>query len=110
MGQLWVPGVEGPHDELVLRIHRQIRRFAEERGIPQAVVEIELRDGARFRLDSISPEPGYGFVTISPYGEEDTPAELIVPVGAIARIELYQADEPEPRFGFSLPDRSVPNA
>jgi hypothetical protein len=104
MRELWVPGMEGPHEDLVARLHRQIRRFADERGVAQAVVEVELRDGSRFKLDSISPEPGYGFVTISPHPDEDTPGELVVPLGAIGRIELNATDEPEPRFGFTLPE------
>ena len=104
MPDVWVPGVAGPYDDLVARLLRQIGRFAETRGIDKAVVEIELRDGARFKLSSLSPEPGYGFVTICPHAEEDTPGELVVPVGAIARIEFHAAEEPEPRFGFSLPD------
>ena len=107
MPELWIPGVAGPHEEFIARLHRQIQRFADARDIAQAVVEVELRDGSRFKLGSISPEPGYGFVTISPHPEEDTPEELIVPVGAIARVELYRADEPEPRFGFSLPEPSA---
>ena len=102
MPDLWVPGVAGPHDDFVARLHRQIKRFAETRGIAEAVVEIELRDGARFKLSALSPEPGYGFVTICPHAEEDTPGELVVPLGAIARIEFHADDEPEPRFGFSL--------
>ena len=108
MPDLWVPGVAGPHDDLVGRIHRQIQRFAEARGVAQAVVEVELRDGARFKLDSLSPEPGYGFVTICPHPEEDTPGELVVPLGAIARIELHASEEPEPRFGFSLGESAKP--
>ena len=97
--------MEGPHDEFVTRLGRQIKRFAEKHKIEQAVVEVELREGARFKLNSIMPEPGFGFVTICPHKEEDdTPGELIVPIGSIARIELYEADEPEPRLGFSLPE------
>jgi hypothetical protein len=57
-----LPGQAGPHEDLVARIHRQIGRFAQERGLEQAVVELELRDGSRFALDAILPEPGYGFV------------------------------------------------
>jgi hypothetical protein len=63
VSQLWIPGAEGPHDDFVARIHRQIGRFAQERGISQAAVEIELRDGWRFVVDALLPEPGYGFVT-----------------------------------------------
>ena len=104
MPELWLPGMAGPHDDFVQRVHRQIARFAEEHSVPKAVVEVELRDGSRYRLDAISPEPGFGFVTLRPHPEEDTPGELIVPVGAIARIELHSSDEPEPEFGFSLPE------
>ena len=103
MPDLWVPGLEGPHEDLVARVHRQIDRFARERGIAEAVVEVELRDGARFTIGAISPEPGYGFITLTPHEEEDAPTELIVPVGSLARIELYPAEEPRARFGFSLP-------
>ena len=104
MGDLWTPGKPGPHDDLVARIHAQIRRFGHERGIEQAVVEVEFRDGSRFELDAIMPEPGYGFVTIRPHpGDEDLPPELIVPVGLIERIELYAAQDRPSRLGFSLP-------
>ena len=86
------------------RIHRGIARFAERQGIAQAVVVVELLGGSRFTVDSISPDPGFGFVTISVHPEEDVPGELILPIGAIARIELHVAEEEEPRLGFSLPD------
>ena len=80
MPDVWTPGNAGPHEDLVGRIHSQIRRFASERGIEQAVVELELRDGSRFELDALLPEPGYGFVTIRPHaGDEDVPPELIDP-------------------------------
>ena len=61
-------------------------------------------DGARFTLDTISPEPGFGFVTLVPYrdaSEDDVPEQLIVPVGTIRRIELARAEEQRARFGFS---------
>jgi len=104
MSELWLPGVAGPQDEFVARLHRRIQRFAESRGIAQAVVEVELRDGARFKLDAVMPEPGYGFVTLRPHAdEEDVPDELIVPIGAIGRIELYATAEQEPKLGFSVP-------
>ena len=104
MTDLWIPGAAGPDSELVARLHRQIRAFADKRGLAKAIVEVELRGGARFQLDSLSAQPGYGFVTLCPQPGEDVPAELIVPVGAIARIELLAADEPDPRFGFSVPE------
>jgi hypothetical protein len=102
---LWTPGKEGPHEDLVDRIHRQIARFARERGIQQAVVELELRDGSRLALDAILPEPGYGFVTIRPHpGEEDAATELIVPIGLIQRIELYASQDKPSQLGFSVPN------
>jgi hypothetical protein len=105
MSELWTPGQGGPHDDFVARLHSQIRRFAVERGLEQAVVELELRDGSRFALDAILPEPGYGFVTIRPHpGEEDVAPELIVPVSLIERIELYSAQDKPSRLGFALPD------
>ena len=105
MPDLWIPGVAGPHEDFVARIHRQIQRFAQARGIEQTIVEIELRDGARYTVCSLSPEPGFGFVTLTldEHEDEDEPAELIVPIVTIDRIELYQAREPDTRVGFSLP-------
>ena len=108
MPELWVPGMAGPHEDFVGRLHRQIERFAQRHDVKQPVVVVELRDGSRFRAVSISPEPGYGFVTIAPHpGEEDLAGELIVAIGGLARIELYVADEAEPAFGFSLPSESA---
>jgi hypothetical protein len=102
---LWTPGRAGPHDELVERIHRQIARFARDRGIEQPVAEVELRGGSRFELEALLPEPGYGFVTIRTHvGDDDVEAELIVPVGLIDRIELYPAQHKPSAFGFALPD------
>ena len=108
MSDLWTPGRAGPHDELVERIHRQITRFARERGIEQPVVEVELRGGPRVELEALLPEPGYGFVTIRTHmGDDDVEAELIVPVGAIDRIELYAARDKPSAFGFALPEAAA---
>ena len=104
MTDLWTPGVAGPHDDFVARIHRQIEGFARERELERAVVELELKDGSRFELDAILPEPGYGFVTIRPHpGDDDIPSELIVPIAMIERIELYAAQDKPSRLGFSPP-------
>jgi hypothetical protein len=94
-----------PQEELVERLHRQIEVFAREAQGHRAFVEIELHDGSRFALDSITAEPGYGFVTLVPHPatDEDLPECLIVPVGSIRRIELGRAEEQRARFGFSLP-------
>ena len=116
MGEVWIPGAAGPATDFVTRLHRKIDEFVSRRGHEQAAVEIELHDGVRFTLHSISPEPGFGFITLCPYpedesrpwprGDGDTPVppdELIVPVGSIRRIELDRAEEERSQLGFSLP-------
>ena len=105
MTNLWLPGVEGPQDDFVERLHRQIERFARDHGVERISVEIELEGGSRFHLDQIAPEPGYGFVTLRPHPAEDPeiPDELIVPVVSIRRIELDDAHEQRRPFGFTLP-------
>ncbi len=90
----------GPLEELVGRIHRRIEAFAAEHEV-QAMVEVELSDGALHRLESISAEPGFGFVTLRPHTAEE-PQELIVPLGAIRQLTIGVA-EPEHKVGFSLP-------
>lgn len=105
MSGLWIPGMtSGAQDDFVDRVRREIERYASDVGVERAFVELELVDGARFALDSISPEPGFGFVTIVPHPalEEDLPERLIVPVGSIRRIELMRAEEQRGRFGFSV--------
>ena len=103
MPELWVPGYAGPLDDLVERIHRQIERFAAEAKVEHALVEIELMDGSRYAVESLSAEPGYGFVTLRPHPDDDVPDEVIVPVGSIRRLELSAAPETRGRVGFSLP-------
>ena len=103
MGEVWVPGASGPLDELVTRIVLRIQAFVEKHGTG-ARVEVELRDGATAVLESLSAEPGAGFLTLCPHGDDGGEEEWIVPVTAIARIVLRQAEEREP-IGFSLPDR-----
>ena len=104
MSELWLP-IGLSVDDLVDRIHRQIARFAEEAGVPNAVVELELRDGSRFVLDTLSPEPGQGFVTVRPHPEEAGELEeMIVPLATITRIRIAKPEDPETPFGFALPD------
>jgi hypothetical protein len=104
MSELWLPGGSSA-DDFVTRVHQQIARFQERHGVAQATVELELRDGARYELDELLPEPGYGFVTILPHAEEaGEPEELIVPLASVARIRLASADGDAGRFGFTLPE------
>ena len=114
MSALWVPGMAaGPLEEFIARLYRKIDQFAARRGHEDARVEIELVDGARFVVHSISPEPGFGFVTIAPYPEDEEkpwprapgeepvpPDEVIVPVGSIRRITLNDAADRRPPLGF----------
>jgi hypothetical protein len=98
--ELWVPGAAEPSlDDFVTRIHRQIEQYSATHTADRSHVEVELADGERLTLRSISSEPGYGFLTLSVEGEQ-----LIVPVGSIRRITLGPADE-DRRPGFALPER-----
>ena len=111
MPDLWIPGASQPSmDDFVDRIHKQVQRFAEERGVAEASMEVELHDGAVFHVRSLSPEPGFGFVTLCPYDEEDPAAgvttQLIVPVGSLRRITLAATEAPHAQFGFALPEAS----
>jgi hypothetical protein len=103
MSELWLPG--GPSaDDFVARLHQQISRFGATHALAQTMVEVEIRDGARLVLDSISAEPGYGFVTLRPHPQDDGELEeLIVPLASIAQIRLSPAEK-EAKFGFALPD------
>jgi hypothetical protein len=98
--ELWVPGsAEASSDALVERVLRQIERFAKELG-GEVQVEIELRDGSVIPLESILADPGYGFITLRPHGRRKE--EVVVPVGAIARLQLGLPEQ-HPPFGFSKP-------
>jgi hypothetical protein len=110
--ELWVPGAAAPSlDEFVVRVHRQIERFTATHGAERSLVEIELADGERFTLRSLSPEPGFGFVTLAVHQrDDDDPQELIVPIGAIRRIDLGPAEVGRAHFGFSLPDDGAEGA
>ena len=91
----------GPLEELVTRIHRRIGQFKDVHGVAEVAVSVELSDGALHRLAQISPEPGFGFVTLCPHCDGDDPQELIVPLGAIREIRLAAA-EPSMQLGFSV--------
>ena len=114
--ELWVPGAAGPSlEDFVIRLQKTIESFAQRRSWDQARVEVELHDGAHYALHSIRPEPGYGFLTLCPYPEDEekpwphggdgdgtcTPQELIVPVGSIVRITLGEIEQ-HASFGFSV--------
>lgn len=84
------------------RIERRVQRYTEEAGLERACVEVHLADGTRYVVEELSPEPGFGFVTIRPYPRDESPAEVIVPVGMIRKIELDRAEEQRAAFGFAI--------
>jgi len=105
--ELWTPIHEGPHEAFVERLYRAIARFAETAGVQTPLVEVELADTARFTVDRIEPEPGFGMVTIYVHAAHDPegPDAIVIPIGTIRRIELRGArDERAARFGFVVPD------
>ena len=106
MSQIWLPGHAGPLDDLINRIQRRVQRFAEAQGIERPAVEVELMDGALLALESVSPEPGYCFLTLLPYPDDegDPPYELVVPVGAIRQFAIRVPEPHRARFGFALQD------
>jgi hypothetical protein len=103
MSNIWLPGASGPLDDLIGRIQRRVERFAEQHGLERAAVEVELADGSLLQLESLSAEPGYGFLTLVPHPEEqgDAPYELVVPVGAIRQVAIRVPEPERGRFGFA---------
>jgi hypothetical protein len=85
-------------DEFVTRLHRAIAEISE-----QPHVEVELADGSRVAVESITAEPGLGFVTLHPHPVGERPDAVVVPLGAVRRIEISAASEAEPPVGFTLP-------
>ena len=103
MTNIWIPGAAGPVDDLLQRIQRRVARFAEAHGIERPTVEVELIDGALLVLETMSPEPGYGFLTLVPHPDEEggPPYELVVPVGAIRQLAIRVPEPAHGRFGFA---------
>ena len=106
MPELWIPGAAEPSlDDFVERVLRQIERYTASHAAERSEVEVELGDGGRLTLQSLSAEPGYGFVTLAVHDDDGCdPRQVIVPVNAIRRIDLGPAEADRARFGFALPD------
>jgi hypothetical protein len=97
---LWTPGAAGPLDEFVARISRMVASFTSENGLEQAEVRIELGDGARFTVAALTADPGFGFLSFTPHGEDvDEPRLVVVPIGFVRAIEISPPDPDRP-FGF----------
>ena len=88
----------GPLDELVKRILRRAEVFKEEHEIDEVEVRIELIDGSLHRLQTLSAEPGFGFVSFRPH--DGDPEEVIVPLGAVREIRIGLPG-PEQALGFA---------
>jgi hypothetical protein len=100
--QIWTPGIAGPLDELVARLTRMISAFAQEHDIEHAEVRVELADGSRHVLVSMTADPGFGFLSLVPHQDRGEPARrLVVPIGAVKMIEISEPD-PERPFGFAV--------
>ena len=89
----------GPVEELVKRLERRVERFREEHALVDVDVTIELMDGSLHRLKTLAAEPGFGFISFCPHGDE--PEEVIVPLGAVREIRL-RVPSPEQAVGFAV--------
>ena len=81
----------------------RVERFGRDRGVNAPVVRVTLEDGERFFLYAVEPGPGVDFVTLHPHperyremiapaeGERLPPRALMVPLIAIAKLELLYA-------------------
>jgi hypothetical protein len=102
MTAVWVPGAAGPLDELVVRVRRMVEVFAQEHGLAQADVRVELVDGRELVVSAITAEPGFGFLTLVPHAEGPGEArQVIVPIAAVKLVEI-SAPDPEHPIGFSV--------
>ena len=91
----------GPLDEFVARITRMVAEFAQEHGLEQAELRIELADGSRYLVAATAADPGFGFFSITPHQiEEEEPRRVIVPIGAVKAIEI-SAPDPKRVVGFT---------
>jgi hypothetical protein len=90
----------GPLDELVKRILRRVETFKAEHSLDEVEVRLELVDGSLYRLQTLSSEPGFGFVSFRPH--EGDPEEVIVPLGAVREIHIGPPG-PEQALGFAGP-------
>jgi hypothetical protein len=88
----------GPLDELVKRILRRVDAFKDEQALEEVEVSIELIDGSLHRLQTLSAEPGFGFVSFRPHGGD--PEDVIVPLGAVREIRIG-APGGEQALGFT---------
>ena len=96
----------GPLEELVQRILRRVEAFKVAHSLDDAEVSMELVDGSLYRLRSLSAEPGFGFVSFAPHGDDGVLEEVIVPLGAVRELRIA-APSHDQALGFtgSTPER-----
>jgi hypothetical protein len=94
----------GPLDELVKRILRRVEMFKDEHGLEEVEVSVELIDGSLHRLQTLSADPGFGFISFRPHdGDEE---EVIVPLGAVREIRIgMPGNEQVLGFTGSVPEQ-----
>ena len=101
MSAIWTPGMAGPLDEFIARVTRMVSTFSDEQHLDQAQVELELADGSRHLIATMTAEPGFGFFSFTPHVDDgDQPRRVVVPIGAVKTIEI-SAPDPERPFGFT---------
>jgi hypothetical protein len=97
----------GPLDELVTRVRRMVEAFAREHELEHAEVRVELADSREYVVESISAEPGFGFLTLVPHREGgQEPRQVVIPIGAVKLVEISAPDPVRP-LGFRLEDVSA---
>jgi hypothetical protein len=81
-----------------------VEGFTREHQIEHAEVRLELIDGREYVVESVSAEPGFGFLAIVPHRDEgQEPRQVIVPIGAVKLVEISAPDPVRP-LGFRLED------
>jgi hypothetical protein len=79
-----------------------VASFVDEHRLETAEVRLELADGSRHLVASVTAEPGFGFLSFVPHrGVGEEPRHVVVPIGAVKTIEI-SAPDPEQPFGFTL--------
>jgi hypothetical protein len=83
-----------------------VEGFTREHQLEQAEVRLELADGREYVVESVSAEPGFGFLAVVPHRDEgQEPKQVIVPIGTVKLVEISAPDPVRP-LGFRVDDAS----
>ena len=98
---VWTPGAAGPLDEFIGRLERIVTAFARDNERRAGGGDASSSSTAPGTSSpTTSPEPGFGFFSLTPHREDDDePRQVIVPIGAVRSIDISAPDPPRP-FGF----------